>query len=137
VTTLMIAALPVPPGGTWSHCAAVDETCLSLGVLIDAEPCLPLVRCELLLYLRHRPVLNQDARRQQGRYVAALAGLYYSTSSVGEHATACHALAELVAAMVDGLALSSASRDARDGPGRPPGHALRVVRGPSPIGARS
>src|SRR5215211_5401417 len=77
-TTLMIAALPTPPGADWSHSAAMDETCMSLGVLIDAEPCLPLVRCELLLYLRRHPVLNGDARRQQERYVAALAGLYCS-----------------------------------------------------------
>ncbi len=136
-TTLMIAALPAPPGVDWSHSAAVDETCVSLGALIDAEPCLPLVRCELLLFLRRHPVLNQDARRQQERYVGTLSGLYYSTSSVGEHATACHALAELVAAMVDGLALTSASRDARNAPGRPPGHALRVLRGHSRIGDRS
>jgi len=136
-TTVMIAALPASPRADWSHSAAVDETCLSLGVLIDAEPCLPLIRCELLLYLRHLPALNQAARRQQGRYVAALAGLYYSTSSVGEHATACHAFAELVATMVDGLALTSASRDARNAPGRAPGHAFRVVRGHSRIGDRS
>ncbi len=136
-TTLMIAALPAPPAAGWSHSAALDETCMSLGVLIDAEPCLPLVRCELLLYLRRHPVLNPDARRQQERYVGTLSGLYYSTSSVGDHATACHAFAELVAAMVDSLALTSASRDTRNAPGRPPGHALRVVRGHSRIGDRS
>ncbi len=136
-TTLMIAALPAPPAAGWSHSAALDETCMSLGVLIDAEPCLPLVRCELLLYLRRHPVLNPDACRQQERYVGTLSGLYYSTSSVGEHATACYALAELVASMVDGLALTSASRDARDDPGRPRGSALRVVRGRSRIGDRS
>ncbi len=136
-TTLMIAALPAPSGVDWSHSAAVDETCMSLGVLIDAEPCLPLVRCELLLYMRRHPVLNGDARRQQERYVGTLSGLYYSTSSVGDHATACHAFAELVATMVDGLALTSASRDAQNAPRRPPGHALRVVRGQSRIGDRS
>jgi AcrR family transcriptional regulator len=136
-TTLMIAALPAPPAAGWSHSAALDETCISLGVLIDAEPCLPLVRCELLLYLRRHPVLNPDACRQQERYVGTLSGLYYSTSSVGEHATACHAFAELVAAMVDSLALTSASRDDRNAPGRPPGHALRVARGHSRIGDRS
>ena len=136
-TTLMIAALPAPPAAGWSHSAALDETCMSLGVLIDAEPCLPLVRCELLLYLRRHPVLNPDACRQQERYVGTLSGLYYSTSSVGEHATACHAFAELVAAMVDSLALTSASRDDRNAPGRPPGHALRVARGHSRIGDRS
>ncbi len=130
-TTLMITALPTPPDAGWSHSAAVDETCMSLGVLIDAEPCLPLVRCELLLYLGRHPVLNRDARRQQERYVAALASLYYLTSPAGEQPTACHAFAELVATMVDGLALTSASRDARDAPGRPPSYALRVVRGRS------
>jgi AcrR family transcriptional regulator len=135
-TSLMIVALPTPPGTDWSHCAAVDETCASLGVLIDAEPCLPLIRCELLLYLRHHPALNREARRQQERYVAALTGLYYSTSPVGEHATACHAFAELVAAMVDGLALTSASRVARNAPARPPGETLRVVGGHSRIGDR-
>src|SRR5262249_29799866 len=136
-TTLMIAALPAPPGAVWSHSAAVDETCMSLGVLIDAEPSLPLVRCELLLYLRRHPVLNRDARRQQERYVAALARLYYRASPAREHATACHAFAELVATMVDGLALTSASRDARDAPGRPPASALRVVGGHSRVGDRS
>ena len=136
-TTLMIAALPAPSGAGWSHSAAVDETCVSLGALIDAEPCLPLVRCELLLHLQRHPVLKRDARRQQERYVAALAGLYYSTSPVDESAMGCHAFAELVASMVDGLALASASRDAREAPGRPPGYALRVVRGHSRIGDRS
>ena len=136
-TTLMIAALPAPLGADWSHSAAVDETFMSLGVLIDAEPCLPLVRCELLLYLGRHPVLNRDARGQQERYVAALASLYYLTSPAGEQATACHAFAELVATMVDGLALTSASRDARDAPGRPPSNALGVVRGRSCIGDSS
>jgi AcrR family transcriptional regulator len=129
VTTRMIAALPAPSGVDWSHSAAVDETCMSLGALIDAEPCLPLVRCELLLYLRRHPVLNGDARRQQERYVAALAGLYRRATPAGEHATTCHAFAKLVATMVDGLALASASWDARYAPGRPPGDALRVVGG--------
>ena len=37
-TTLMIVALPTPPGADWSHCAAVDETCASLGVPSPACP---------------------------------------------------------------------------------------------------
>src|SRR4051812_7809840 len=55
-TAQMVAALPVPAGADGGLAAAVDETCASLGALVDRAPCLPLVRCELLLYLRRHPV---------------------------------------------------------------------------------
>jgi AcrR family transcriptional regulator len=136
-TSLMIAALPAPSAADWSASTAVDETCPSLGMLMDAEPCLPLIRCELLLHLRRHPVLNQVAREQQERYVAALAALYCSDSPAGEPATARHDFAELVGIMIDGWALRSPSRDARHAPGRPFGYALLVVGRQSCIGDRS
>jgi AcrR family transcriptional regulator len=125
-TTRMVAALPAPAGAAPALLAAMDETCASLGALVDSEPRVPLVRCELLLYLRRHPVHGRGARNQHVRYLAALADRYGGTADGDEHPQACHAFAELVASMVDGLALHSASLDAGDAPGSLP--AVRSAR---------
>jgi len=136
-TEQMVAALPVPMGADRGLVAAMDETCASLGALVDRTPRLPLVRCELLLYLRRHPVHGRGARDQHARYLAALADRYDGAPAGDEHATACYAFAELVASMVDGLALHSASLDAGDALGQPPGPALRAVGSLSRIGGTS
>ncbi len=133
-TEQMVAALPVPTGAERGLVTAVDETCASLGALVDSAPRLPLVRCELLLYLRRHPVHGQGARDQHARYLAALADRYDGAPTGDEHAIACYAFAELVASMVDGLALHSASLDTGDALGQPRGHALRAVGSLSRIG---
>jgi AcrR family transcriptional regulator len=133
-TEQMVAALPAPEGADRGLVAAMDATCAALGALVDSAPCLPLVRCELLLYLRRHPVYARGARHQHARYLAALADRYDGTESGDEHSAACYAFAELVASMVDGLALHSASVDAGDALGQPCGHALRAVGSLSRIG---
>jgi AcrR family transcriptional regulator len=136
-TTLMIAALPASPGANWGDYTAVAKTCASLGVLVDAAPHLPLVRCELLLYLRRHPGLDQEARHQHARYLAAVTDRFGGSADGDEQARARYAFAELVTSMVDGLALRSASLDARHARGQPAGRALRAVSGHSRIGDRS
>jgi AcrR family transcriptional regulator len=128
-TTRMVAALPAPAGTAPDLLVAMDATCASLGALVDDEARVPLVRCELLLYLRRHPVYAQGARTQHMRYLAALADRYGGTADGDEHAQACYAFAELVAAMVDGLALAGASRVTGNTRARSPEYALRVVGG--------
>jgi len=128
-TTRMVAALPPPVDTAPELLVAMDETCASLGALVDGEARVPLVRCELLLYLRRHPVYAQGARTQHLRYLAALADRYGGTADGDEHAQACYAFAELVASMVDGMVLHRASLDAGDAGGQPAGRALRAVTG--------
>src|SRR5438067_10443529 len=104
-TGQMVAALPDSAGADRGLDAAMDATCASLGALVDSAPHLPLVRCELLLYLQRHPVYGRDARNLHAHYLSALAGRYEGAPAGSEHTTACHAFAELVASMVDGLAL--------------------------------
>jgi len=118
-TTLMVAALPARAGVEPGALAALHETCVSLRALVDGQGGLPLIRSELLLYLRRHPVYAQGARTQHLRYLAALADRYGGTVDGDEHAQACYAFAELVASMVDGMALHRASLDAGDAGGQP------------------
>jgi AcrR family transcriptional regulator len=136
-TGQMVAALPVSEGAGRGLDAAMDETCASLGALVDRAPHLPLVRCELLLYLRRHPVHGRCARNQHARYLSALADRYDGTAAGDERPTACYAFAELVASMVDGLALHSATLDAGDALGQTPGQALRADGSLSRIGGTS
>src|SRR3954451_15782406 len=76
VTGLMIGALTPPAQTHQGLRAALAETSAALWALADREPRLPLVRCELLLYLQRRPAHAEDARAQQEGYLAALADLY-------------------------------------------------------------
>jgi AcrR family transcriptional regulator len=128
-TTRMVAALPAPTDAAPELLAALDETCVALGALVDGEARVPLVRCELLLYLRRHPAYAQGARTQHLRYLAALADRYGGTADGDERARACYAFAELVASMVDGMALRRASMDAGDAEEQPAGRALRAVTG--------
>src|SRR5689334_13930836 len=61
VTDRMIAALARPNRRPDEPRAALAETTSALWALADREPWLPLVRCELLLYLERRPVCVHEA----------------------------------------------------------------------------
>jgi len=136
-TEQMVAALSVPAGVERGLAAAVEETCAALGTLVDSEPCLPLVRCELLLYLRRHPVHGPGARRQHARYLSALADRYDGAAEGDQNARACYAFAELVASMVDGLAMHRANLDAGDDLGQSGGYALCALGNLSRIGGPS
>ena len=108
VTGLLIEALPAPAQGRRRSRAVLVETSAALWALADREPRLPLVRCELLLYLQRRPAHAQEARAQQRRYLAALADRYRGNRSATGGGVACQTLTLLVASQVDGLALHGA-----------------------------
>jgi AcrR family transcriptional regulator len=111
VTDMMIAALAPPVQAHHGLRAAVAETATALWALADREPRLPLVRCELLLYLERRPAHAQEARARQQRYLGALAARYRQVRATTDGKVACQTLAELVASTVDGLALHGAFLD--------------------------
>jgi AcrR family transcriptional regulator len=129
VTGQMVAAL-AGPGAATSLIAALSEAWQALMALVDGEPGLPLVRCELLLYLQRHPAYAEAARAECGRYLAALAALHDGWCPDDERAAGCLVVAELSATLVDGMALQRAagadggwtSRRTRD-------YALRSVLG--------
>src|SRR5258708_38774997 len=100
-TGQMVAALPDSEGPDRGLDAAMDETCASLGALVDSAPCLPLVRCELLLYLRRHPVYGRGARGQHARYLSALADRYDGPAAGAEHQPARGAFSEVVLRQLD------------------------------------
>jgi AcrR family transcriptional regulator len=108
-TSAMIGALVVVdchPGGGLR--AALTESFATLCGLLDREPALPLVRCEVLLYARRRPIQSASALHQQ-RYLDALAVCYRAASAPGELGlVACEDLAAVVGSNIDGLALQLA-----------------------------
>jgi AcrR family transcriptional regulator len=108
VTGILIEALPPPAQGRRRARAALVETSAALWALADREPRLPLVRCELLLYLQRRPAHAEEARAQQRRYLAALADQCRGNRAGAGGRAACQTLAQLVASHVDGLALHAA-----------------------------
>jgi AcrR family transcriptional regulator len=127
VTGRMIEALAPPARAHRGLRAALAESSAALWALTDREPRLPVVRCELLLYLLRRPAHAEAARVQQRRYLAALADLYRRCRASTDGRIASPTLAQLVASQVDGLALHNAFRE----PGNPPrqirAHAHRTV----------
>jgi AcrR family transcriptional regulator len=108
VTGQMMAAL-AEAGAATSLTAALSEAWQALLALVDGEPELPLVRCELLLYLQRHPAYAEAARAECGRYRAALAALHDGWCPDDERAAGCLVVAELTASLVDGMALQRAA----------------------------
>jgi AcrR family transcriptional regulator len=108
-TSALIAALILVDGhpGGGLH-AALIESFAALCVLLDREPALPLVRCEVLLYARGRPMQSASAVQQQ-RYLNALAVCYRVAGAEGELGLLpIEDLAAVVSSSIDGLALQTA-----------------------------
>jgi hypothetical protein len=77
--------------------------------LLDREPALPLVRCEVLLYARRRPIQSASAVQQQ-RYLDALGVCYRVAGAEGELGLLpSEELAAVVSSSIDGLALQTAT----------------------------
>ena len=129
VTGLLIAALPAPMQAPRGLRAALAETAAALWALTDREPRLPLVRCELLLYLEleRRPAHLQEARAQQRRYLGALAAVYRWAHAKTDGRVFYQTLAELVASTADGLALHGAFLDSTQTRKHLRAQALRAV----------
>ena len=109
-TSRMIGALVLVdghPGG--GLCTALTESFTVLCALLDRDPALPLVRCEVLLYARRRPIQPASALQQQ-RYLDALGVCFRVAGAPGELGLiACEELAAVVSSSIDGLALQTAT----------------------------
>jgi AcrR family transcriptional regulator len=111
-TDLMVAALlPEPPDGEQRR-RGIADLLAPLADLLDQEPCLPLVRCELLLYFRNDQEYEQRSHDQQQRYLIALGNLDPGVVAGIQTSTGCQSLALLAAGVIDGLALERASSEA-------------------------
>jgi AcrR family transcriptional regulator len=126
-TGLLIAALTRTVRVPFQLQAALTETVTVLWALADREPWLPLVRCELLLYLRRRPAYEQVARAAQRRYLSTLAGRCHGTLTTTGGGVGHEVLAGLVASTVDGVALHGALLDSTRARKRLRNEALRAV----------
>jgi AcrR family transcriptional regulator len=108
-TSTMIAALvvvDVHPGRGLR--VALVESFAVLCVLLDWEPSLPLVRCEVLLYASRRPAQAASAIQQQ-RYLDALHVCYRVACAQGELGLiGPEDLAAVLSSSIDGLALQTA-----------------------------
>jgi AcrR family transcriptional regulator len=109
-TSALIAALILvdghPGGGLRT---ALRESFATLCALLDREPALPLVRCEVLLYARGRPLQAASAVQKQ-RYLDALAICYRVAGAPGELSLLpSEELAAVVSSSIDGLALQMAT----------------------------
>jgi AcrR family transcriptional regulator len=110
VTSAMIGVLVVDvhPGGGLR--AALVESFAVLCALLDREPSLPLVRCEVLLYVGRRPAQAAGAVQHQQRYLDALQACYSLACAPGEWSPfAFDGLAAVVSSSIDGLALQIAA----------------------------
>jgi AcrR family transcriptional regulator len=108
-TSALIAALILVNGhpGGGLH-AALTESFAALCVLLDREPALPLVRCEVLLYARGRPMQSAGAVQQQ-RYLDALGVCFRVAGAEGELGPLpSEDLAAVVSSSIDGLTLQMA-----------------------------
>jgi AcrR family transcriptional regulator len=109
-TSATIAALVLVdghPGG--GLCTALTESFTVLCALLDRDPALPLVRCEVLLYARRRPIQSASAVQQQ-RYLDALGVCYRVAGAEGELGLLPNEeLAAVVSSSIDGLALQTAT----------------------------
>jgi AcrR family transcriptional regulator len=126
VTGLMIAALGKPVPASLGLRAVLAGAWQALLALVDREPQLPLVRCELQLYLHRHPELAQAARAQRRRYLAALVSLHDGICAE-EESDDCKIIAELMASVVDGLAIQRAGLDSGETLQQTCDHALRAV----------
>jgi AcrR family transcriptional regulator len=106
VTDRIIAAFAESQPSDVGAASAVSATVAALAALTQAQPRLPLVRCELLLYFQRHSAHAPEARAQQQRYLAALAEAYRPGRAGSGEWLSAEALADLVALTVDGLALS-------------------------------
>jgi AcrR family transcriptional regulator len=108
-TSALIGALVLGghPGGGLR--AALTESFATLCAMLDRDPALPLIRCEVLLYARQRPI-QAAGRMQQQRYLDALGVCYRMASAPGELSPiASDELAVTVGSCIDGLALQMAA----------------------------
>jgi AcrR family transcriptional regulator len=133
-TSMMIAALVVVdghPGGGLR--AALTESFATLCTLLDQEPALPLVRCEVLLYARRRPMQAAGALQQQ-RYLDALAVCYRVAGADGELGLLpSEELAAVVSSSIDGLALQTATGVPLPEQTATRAHVLRALRALVPV----
>jgi AcrR family transcriptional regulator len=110
-TSAIIAALVAVdghPGGGLR--AALTESFAALCALLDGDPALPLVRCEVLLYTCRRPAQAARAFQQRQRYLDALQTCYRVACAQGElNLIAYDELAAVVSSSIDGLALQMAA----------------------------
>jgi AcrR family transcriptional regulator len=120
-----LVAVDVHPGRGLR--AALAETFAVLCALLDREPSLPLVRCEVLLYARRRPMQFARAAQQQ-RYLDALGVCYHVACAPGEiGAMAPEDLAAVVSSSIDGLALQAATGVPRAQQEATRAHVLRAL----------
>jgi AcrR family transcriptional regulator len=110
-TSAMIATLIAVdghPGGGLR--AALTESFAGLCILLDRDPALPLVRCEVLLYAGRCPAQHAGALQQQQRFLDALQACYRLACAPGELSPiAFDELAAAVGSSIDGLALQVAA----------------------------
>jgi AcrR family transcriptional regulator len=109
-TSAMIGALIAvdgrPGGGLRT---ALVESFTVLCALLDRDPAVPLVRCEVLLYAGRRPAQHASAFQQQQRFLDALQACYRLACAHGELSPiAFDELAAAVGSSIDGLALQMA-----------------------------
>jgi AcrR family transcriptional regulator len=139
-TSAMIATLVAVdghPGG--GLCAALTESFVGLCAMLDRDPSLPLVRCEVLLYARRRPIQAAGAVQQQ-RYLDALQACYRVACAPGElDLIACDELAAVVGSSIDGLALQTAAGVPLPQQAATRKHMLRALLAlvPGPIGRQA
>jgi AcrR family transcriptional regulator len=123
--TAALVAVDVHPGCGLR--AALAETFAVLCALLDREPSLPLVRCEVLLYARCRP-LRAASTAQQQRYLDTLGVCYHMACAPGEiGAMASEDLALVVSSSIDGLALQAATGVLRAQQDATRAHVLRAL----------
>jgi len=110
-TGRMIAALARVAPAERGLQAGLVAVCQALLALADRDPSLPMVRCDLQLYLGRLPEHAEAAREQRQRYLAALVALHDGVCSPDERSASCQGIAELIASLVDGLAMQRAVLD--------------------------
>jgi AcrR family transcriptional regulator len=136
-TNAMIATLVAVdghPGGGLR--GALVESFAALCALLDRDPALPLVRCEVLLYARRRPMQSASALQQQ-RYLDALQICYRVAGAPGEAGLLpSEVLAAVVSSSIDGLALQTAASMPLPQREATRAHALRALLAlvPTPTG---
>jgi AcrR family transcriptional regulator len=139
-TSTLIAALVAVdghPGGGLR--AALTESFAALCALLDRELSLPLVRCEVLLYARQRP-MQVAAGRQQQLYLDALGVCYRVACTPGELGLiAPEDLVAVVSSSIDGLAVQTAMGVPLSEQLATREHALRALRAlvPTPTGPQA
>jgi AcrR family transcriptional regulator len=137
-TSTMIGALVVDvhPGGGLS--AALVESFAALSALLDQDPSLPLVRCEVLLYAGRRLVQAVHAFQQQQRFLDALQACYRVACAPGEQGLIAYdELAAVVSSSIDSLALQWAAGVPLTEQTATRGHVLRALLALVPPSSRT